>query len=120
VLSRKIPDLLGKIPRPSPALGVALLALMVAASGVTVGAVPSNGTISACWDKKSGLLRVINTEIGQTCTSKETPLGIAATSAVSDEATARQQADQQQAQQIDSLQSQINSEAQDRHDTKSA
>src|SRR5215204_6314663 len=65
--------LIRRIPRPSPALAVALLALLIACSGAAVAAIPSNGTISACYAKNSGALRVIDT--GQTCsTTKEMPL----------------------------------------------
>jgi hypothetical protein len=63
---------LGKIPIPTPAMVVALLALLIAASGAAVAAIPSNGTITACYVKSNGALRVIDT--GQTCTSKETQL----------------------------------------------
>src|SRR5215203_5998670 len=63
---------LGKIPIPTPAMVVALLALFIAASGVAVATIPSNGTITACYAKSNGALRVIDT--GQTCTSKETQL----------------------------------------------
>jgi hypothetical protein len=51
---------------------VALLALLIAASGAAVAAIPSNGTITACYAKSNGALRVIDT--GQTCTAKETLL----------------------------------------------
>jgi hypothetical protein len=61
-----------RIPRPTPAMGVALLALLIACSGAAVAAIPSNGTIAACYAKNSGALRVIDT--GQSCTSKETQL----------------------------------------------
>jgi hypothetical protein len=63
---------LDKIPRPTPALAVALLALLIAASGAAVAAIPSNGTITACYAKNTGSLRVI--DAGQTCSSKEMPL----------------------------------------------
>jgi hypothetical protein len=66
--------LLGRIPRPTPAMAVALLALLIAASGAAVAAIPSSdGTITACLNK-TGALRIINAEGGQTCTSKETQL----------------------------------------------
>jgi hypothetical protein len=86
---------LGKVPRPTPALAVALLALLIACSGAAVAAIPSaDGAISACYDGKSGLLRVIDTERGQTCTSKEIgPLAFATKGAVDDVAVARQAAD---------------------------
>jgi hypothetical protein len=65
---------LGRIPRPTPAMGVALLALIIAASGAAVAAIPSaDGTITACRDSRSGAIRVIDAA-SQTCTSKETQL----------------------------------------------
>lgn len=67
---------LGKIPRPTPAMAVALLALLVASSGVAVAAgsfTASDGTITACRDNRTGTLRVIQS--GQSCTaSKETTI----------------------------------------------
>jgi hypothetical protein len=67
-----------RIPRPTPAMGVALLALLIACSGAAVAAIPSSdGTISACRDNRTGTLRVINTESPpqpQTCRSTETQL----------------------------------------------
>jgi hypothetical protein len=67
---------LGKrIPRPTPAMGVALLALLIACSGAAVAAIPSSdGTISACRDNRTGALRVIDAASAQTCSSKETQL----------------------------------------------
>jgi hypothetical protein len=66
---------LGKVPRPSLAMVVALLALLVAASGAAVAAIPgADGIITACRDNKTGTLRVINAQGGQRCNSKETQL----------------------------------------------
>jgi hypothetical protein len=66
---------LGKIPRPTPAMVVALLALLIAASGAAVAAIPSSdGTITGCRDNRSGLLRVIDAASGQTCRATETLL----------------------------------------------
>ena len=64
---------LGKVPRPSPAMVVALLALLIAASGAAIADIPSrwDGVITACRDNRSGVLRVIDAEGGQTCSSKE-------------------------------------------------
>jgi hypothetical protein len=68
---------LGRIAIPSPVtVVVALLALFVAASGTAVAAISftaSDGTITACRDNKTGVLRVIQS--GQNCTaSKETTI----------------------------------------------
>src|SRR5215210_1183647 len=66
---------LGKIPRPSPAMVMALVALLVATSGAAFAAIPSSsGTITTCYDKGNGTLRVIDVEDGQTCHSTETQL----------------------------------------------
>jgi len=55
---------------------VALLALLIAASGAAIADIPSrwDGVITACRDNRSGVLRVIDAEGGQTCTSKEREL----------------------------------------------
>jgi hypothetical protein len=56
-------------------MGVAMLALVIAASGAAVAAIPSSdGTVTACRDNKTGALRVIDAEAGQSCTSRERQL----------------------------------------------
>jgi hypothetical protein len=62
--------------RPSPSMVVALVALVLAAGGVTYAAIPdSSGTIHACYSK-SGTLHVIDTEANppETCRTRETGL----------------------------------------------
>lgn len=70
-----IGGVLGKIPRPSPAMVLALVALLVATSGAAFATIPSSsGTIKTCYDKGNGTLRVIDVEDGQDCRSTETSL----------------------------------------------
>jgi hypothetical protein len=46
--------------RPTPAMGIALAALVVALGGVAFATIPdSNGTVHACYQKRSGDLRVV-------------------------------------------------------------
>jgi hypothetical protein len=73
-MSTFLGGVLGKVPRPSPAMVVALFALLIAASGAAFAAIPSSsGTITTCY-AQNGSLRVIDTEAGQTCRSAETQL----------------------------------------------
>jgi hypothetical protein len=59
--------------RPSPAMAVALAALGIALGGVAFATIPdSNGTIHACYEKKSGHLRVV--ESAADCRAKETAI----------------------------------------------
>ena len=52
--------------RPSPALVVAFLALVVGASGVAFGTIPArDGDIHACYSKKTGDVEFINTQRDQ-------------------------------------------------------
>jgi hypothetical protein len=56
-------------------MGVALLALLIACSGAAVAAIPSSdGTISACRDNRTGVLRLIDAASTQTCRASETQL----------------------------------------------
>ncbi len=65
---------------PSPAMVVALVALLLAAAGVSFAAIPgSNGSINGCYTTKDGRLRVIDTEQGQSCKSNEIGISFAAT-----------------------------------------
>jgi hypothetical protein len=49
--------------RPSPALIVAFLALLVSVSGVAFGTIPArDGDIHACYSKKSGDVEFVNTQ----------------------------------------------------------
>jgi hypothetical protein len=68
----------GRRRRPSPATVIALIAQVVASTGVASGAIPSatDGTITACYDREAGLadnkkgtLRVIDPDAGQACNS---------------------------------------------------
>jgi hypothetical protein len=61
-------NVVGKVPRPSLAMVVALFALLIAASGAAFAAIPSSsGTITSCYDKGNGTLRVIDPEEGEEC-----------------------------------------------------
>jgi hypothetical protein len=56
------------------ALGIAI-GLVLAGTAVAAAAIPdSNGVIHACRDLRSGVLRVIDNEAGQSCTNKEAEL----------------------------------------------
>lgn len=57
---------------PSPAMAVALIALLLAAGGLAVAAIPdSKGVIHACYAKDSGALRVVK---GKKCAGGEKSL----------------------------------------------
>jgi hypothetical protein len=60
--------------RPSPAFGVAFVALLVALGGVAYAAIPSTGgTITACV-KGEGQVRIIDAEAGESCGNQESTL----------------------------------------------
>ena len=49
--------------RPSPALVVAFLALLVSVTGVAFAAIPArDGDIHACYDKKGGAIELVDTQ----------------------------------------------------------
>jgi hypothetical protein len=50
-------------------------ATIFAAAGVAYAAIPgSNGLINGCYEKRTGILRVIDADAGKTCLSIETPI----------------------------------------------
>jgi hypothetical protein len=56
---------------------VAIAALLVASTGLAAAAIPdADGVIHACFNKRTGAVRIIDTEapVSATCTSKETAL----------------------------------------------
>jgi hypothetical protein len=55
---------------------VAATALIAIAASVSYAAIPnsSTGTINGCYEKRTRLLRVIDTQAGKTCTQWETPI----------------------------------------------
>jgi hypothetical protein len=55
--------------KPSPATAVAVIAVVAASTGVAVAAIPDrNGTITACYAKKGGSVRII--DVKKKCRSK--------------------------------------------------
>jgi hypothetical protein len=63
---------LSRIPRPSPALIVALAALFIAAGGFAFAAIPSrSGVIHACYKTRNGVLSVVK---GSKCPKGSKPL----------------------------------------------
>ena len=65
------------VRRPSPAMVVAFIALLVAGGGAAVAAIPDSddAEIHGCYTTRTGALRVIDAEAGETCNaSKETAL----------------------------------------------
>ena len=61
---------------PSPAMGVALAALVVAVAGVAVASIPGpNGVVKACYDSR-GAVRVIDSSAS--CGPSESPLDLTA------------------------------------------
>src|SRR4051812_50225214 len=62
-----------RLPKPSPALAVALIALVAALSGLAIATVPdSRGRIAACYAKRSGELRLLVK--GTTCPRGRVPI----------------------------------------------
>lgn len=61
--------------RLSPAMVVAVVAVVLALGGVSWASIPdSSGVVHSCYKKENGQLRVINTDQGQTCRHSETAL----------------------------------------------
>jgi hypothetical protein len=63
-----------RLTRATP-VGLLAVSLLVVGGGVAVASIPnSNGTISACYGKVSGVMRVIDPAAGQACTKFEVAL----------------------------------------------
>lgn len=63
--------------RPSPALAVALAALLIAIGGVAFASIPgSNGVIKGCYANRDGALRVIDSAQSCPVGAGETPLSL--------------------------------------------
>src|SRR6266540_3846415 len=55
--------------------GLAAVVLLIALGGIAYATIPdSDGVIHGCYQKSSGLLRVIDTDTGQSCASSEKPV----------------------------------------------
>ena len=68
----------GWIRRPSPGTVLGMIALLVALGSVAGASIPSaNSSITGCYNKKTGLLRVIDKDAGQACTPGEAEILIA-------------------------------------------
>ena len=64
-----------RIGRPSPSMVVALVALVIAASGAAFASIPdADEVFHGCYSNRTGALRMIDTEAGDSCTSKESPI----------------------------------------------
>ncbi|MGH3370629.1 MAG: hypothetical protein ACRDPR_11570 [Nocardioidaceae bacterium] len=56
-------------------IAAATLALVAAAGGIASAAIPGlGGVINGCYEKRTGILRVIDAEAGKKCLSVETPI----------------------------------------------
>lgn len=67
--------------RPSPAMAVAITALVVAVTGAAVAAIPNpDGSVAACYRNATGELKAIDTGVGEVCRKNETAVSLAAMS----------------------------------------
>jgi hypothetical protein len=56
-------------------VGIAAAAILMVGAGIAYAAIPgASGVISGCYEKRTGLLRVIDTQAGAKCLSFETPI----------------------------------------------
>jgi hypothetical protein len=56
-------------------IGILATALLGVGAGIAAATIPgSTGRINGCYEKRTGILRVIDTEVGAKCTSFETPI----------------------------------------------
>ena len=50
-------------------------AMLACAAGIALATIPgSDGVINGCYEKRTGILRVIDAQAGKTCLSFETPI----------------------------------------------
>lgn len=67
--------------KPSPAMIVAITALVVALTGAAVAAIPNpDGTVDTCYRNANGELRVIDAGAGEACKKPETALALSTAS----------------------------------------
>lgn len=64
--------LVPSVRRPSTGTVLGLLALVVSLSGVAWAAIPdAGGSVTGCYNMRTGLLRVVDAEAGASCTAAE-------------------------------------------------
>jgi hypothetical protein len=67
-----------RIRRPSPGTVLGAAALIISLTGVASAAIPdSEGTVTACYNLRTGALRVVDAEAGRSCLAFETQLLLA-------------------------------------------
>jgi hypothetical protein len=65
----------GAIKRRAVRILILATALLALGAGIAYATIPgSNGTINGCYEKRTGILRVIDAEAGKACLSIETPI----------------------------------------------
>ncbi len=76
--AQKVRDIARSIGRRTVRLpvGIGLIGILAFSGGLVYAAIPNSttGVINGCFEKYTGLLRVIDTQAGKTCTRWETPI----------------------------------------------